>query len=63
VKSFNVWIRPAVFLSVWIATTSFTLSELATVGPVLRSIPTQQQRTAWDAKARTVGARAQVVAR
>jgi len=62
VKSFNAWIRPAVFLGVWIAATSFTLSELATIAPTLRSIPARQQPDR-DAKARTVGARTQMVAR
>jgi len=62
VKSFNVWIQPAVILGLWIAATSFTLSELATVAPTLRSIPTQQQ-PARDTRARAVGARTQVVAR
>ncbi|TMD63323.1 MAG: hypothetical protein E6I84_15885 [Chloroflexi bacterium] len=61
-KSFNVWIRPSLFLGLWIAATSYTLSELVTVAPVLRSIPTQPQRTAGYAKMRT-GARVQVVAR
>ena len=60
-KSFNVWIRPSLFLGLWIAATSYTLSELVTVAPVLRSIPTPQ-RTAGYAKMRT-GARVQVVAR
>ena len=52
------WARPAIIAGLWIAATSFTLAELTTVVPSLRSAapPTTQLR---DAKQQIVRARAQ----
>jgi hypothetical protein len=65
VETFKFWARPAVVAALWIATASFTLSELTTVVPALRSamLPpaparsrdTKQQfvraRTSWSSRA------------
>ena len=52
------WARPAIVAGLWIAATSFTLAELTTVVPSLRSAgpPAPQLR---DAKQHKVRARAQ----
>jgi hypothetical protein len=43
VKTFKLWVSPAVLIAVWIATAAFTLSQLATVGPSLLSAPVQSR--------------------
>jgi len=58
VETLKFWVRPAVIAGLWIAATSFTLSELATVVPSLRSASPPVPRLG-DAKQHTVRARAQ----
>jgi len=58
VKTLKLWARPALIVGFWILATSFTLSELATVGPSLRSAG-QRAPQAREAKLRALGARAQ----
>jgi len=36
-QTFKFWLRPALIVFLWIVTTAFTLSELATVAPLLCS--------------------------
>jgi hypothetical protein len=59
VETLKFWARPAIIAALWIAATSFTVAELATVVPSLRSAgpPAHQFR---DAKQQSiVRARAQ----
>jgi hypothetical protein len=63
VRSFKVWFRPAVFLSLWICATSYTVSELVTVAPSLHTIPTQPQRVRATRTVSVVGPRTHLVAR
>jgi hypothetical protein len=58
VETLKFWARPAVIAGLWIAATSFTLSELATVVPSLRSASSPAPRFR-DAKQRSLRARAQ----
>jgi hypothetical protein len=58
VETLKFWARPAVIAGLWIAATSFTLSELTTVVPSLRSASSPAPRLR-DAKQHTVRARAQ----
>jgi hypothetical protein len=37
VKTLKIWVGPAIAAVLWIAATGFTLSQLATVAPSLRS--------------------------
>jgi hypothetical protein len=57
VETLKFWARPAVIAALWIAATSFTMSELTTVVPSLRSASPPSARFR-DAKQQTVRARA-----
>jgi hypothetical protein len=45
VKTFEFWARPALFVAFWIAVVALTLSELASIGPSLRTV----SATPWRA--------------
>ena len=61
-KTLRFYTGPALIIGLWIAATSFTLSELATVGPSLRSTRLQPPR-GRETKHRVLEARAQPGAR
>ena len=61
-KTLKFWASPALLAGLWILATSFTLSELATVAPSLRSSRPQPPH-GRETKQRSLGARAQVPAR
>jgi type IV secretory pathway TrbD component len=46
VKTLKLWISPAALIALWIVATAFTLSQLATVAPVLLSLHVQAPRLA-----------------
>jgi len=58
VETLKFWARPAVIAGLWLAATSFTLSELTTVVPSLRSASPPLPRVR-DARQQSVRARAQ----
>jgi hypothetical protein len=43
-KSLEFWVSPAVLVAVWIVAAAFTLSQLATVAPLLISTRMQPPR-------------------
>jgi hypothetical protein len=44
VKTIKFWISPAALIALWIIVAAFTLSQLATVAPLLLSTPMQPPR-------------------
>jgi hypothetical protein len=44
-KTLEFWTAPAIFAALWISAMAFTLSELATLSPSLRSIGAQASRS------------------
>jgi hypothetical protein len=58
VETLKFWVRPAVIVALWTAAASFTVSELATVVPSLRSAAAQAPRLR-EARSHTAQARAQ----
>jgi len=58
VKTLKFWVHPAVIIGLWITASAFTLSELASVVPSLRSTRPQAPLVR-EAKQRALGARAQ----
>jgi hypothetical protein len=62
VETLKFWARPAVIAALWIAATSFTLSELTTVVPSLRSASPPSGRSR-EAMQHVVRARVQSISR
>jgi hypothetical protein len=58
-ETFKFWARPAVVAGLWIAATSFTLSELSTVVPSLRAASAPGPRVRDAKQQPVVRARAQ----
>jgi hypothetical protein len=46
VNTLKLWLRPAMLLVLWFVLTAFTLSEVATVAPLLRAAAPERPRLA-----------------